>query len=136
MSIPVFVSTKETQGQRENDFCFVPEGEILDFPAMTCDNETSDGRCGCKRSLSGIKCHKATTTMKVVKFDGGLEDLGKLIKKSQEDGGWLQEPWQKLLEGGMSHAFKIVQEASKFPIGTIVEYRDMTFTARNRSNDA
>jgi hypothetical protein len=27
--LEVFVSTKETQGQRDNDFCFVPEGELL-----------------------------------------------------------------------------------------------------------
>jgi hypothetical protein len=128
--IKIFVSTEETQGQRENDFCFVPEGEIVDFVSMTCSNGTTDDNCGCKRAMSGIECHKATTTMKVTEFDGSIEDLGKLIKKSQQDGGWLQEPWQRLLEGGISHASEITRQASEFPVGAVVEYRDGDFAAR------
>lgn len=128
--IKIFVATKETQGQRENDFCFVPEGEIVDLKNLTCSNETADGPCGCKRSLYGIECLKSTTTMKVTEFNGSIEGLGKLIKKSQQDGGWLQEPWQKLLEGGISHATEIAKQASKFPVGTVVEYRNGVFSAR------
>jgi len=131
MSIQIFVSTKETQGQRENDFCFVPEGEIVNLKSLTCSNETVDGHCGCKRSLYGIKCLKSTTTMKVALFDGSIADLAEVILKSLKQGGWIQESWQKFLEEGIARASKIVQEASKFPIGAIVEYRD-GFAARNQ----
>jgi|SRR5947209_2067838 len=128
--IQIFVATAETQGQRENDFCFVPEGEILDYSAITCSRETTDGNCGCKRSLCGLQSHKATTTMKIIEFDGNIEDLGKMIRKSQKDGGWLQDPWQELLEHGLDHASEITEQASKFPVGTVVEYRDGVFVSR------
>jgi hypothetical protein len=52
----LLVSTTETQGQRKNDFCFVPEGEILVF-AFECDRDRGnpDGPCGCARSMSGVE---------------------------------------------------------------------------------
>jgi hypothetical protein len=34
----ILVSTKKTQGQRKNDFCWVPEGEIVRF-GMECGGE-------------------------------------------------------------------------------------------------
>ena len=48
----VLVATRNTQGQRGNDFCFVPEGEIVAFPAAECTGEKIDGSCGCRRSVN------------------------------------------------------------------------------------
>ena len=61
----VIVSTKKKQGMRKNDFCYVPENELLKC-GNACDGEKIDGSCGCKRSFIGMKCQKATTTFKVV----------------------------------------------------------------------
>ena len=55
----VLVATKKTQKQRENDFSFVPENELLYFGSQ-CSGEKVDGSCGCKRSLVGVKCLMAT----------------------------------------------------------------------------
>ena len=62
----ILVSTKDTQGQRSNDFCYVPEGEPVRF-GIICDRDKGrpDGGCGCARSLIGIYCGKGTTTFKV-----------------------------------------------------------------------
>ena len=48
----LLVATTKTQGQRKNDFCWVPEDEIVQF-AFVCDGEKIDGSCGCRRSMSG-----------------------------------------------------------------------------------
>ena len=64
----ILVATKEGQGQRKNDFCWAEEGEVVKFPSE-CDRETVDGRCGCRRSMSGANSLKGTKTMKVVEFD-------------------------------------------------------------------
>jgi hypothetical protein len=57
----VFVSTKDGQGIRNNDFSWTNEGELVKF-ALECDGEKIDGKCGCRRSMSGFDTHKATTT--------------------------------------------------------------------------
>jgi len=69
--IPIFVATRQTQGQRDNDFCFVPEGEIVTFPVFTCTGEEADGACGCRRSLCGVHSSTGTTTVKVALLEGG-----------------------------------------------------------------
>jgi hypothetical protein len=64
--IKVFVSTKETQGMRENDFCYVPESELVRVGSI-CDDDINnpDSDCGCSRMLVGLHCNKGTTTVKV-----------------------------------------------------------------------
>ena len=61
----VLVSTCETQGKRPNDFCYVPDGELLYF-SMECDSDQDniDGRCGCRCTLTGMKTLTSTTTEK------------------------------------------------------------------------
>jgi hypothetical protein len=71
-----FVATKETQGKRKNDFCFVEEKEMVWFGGE-CDNEPIDGACGCKRAMCGVKTRMATTTFAFVEY--GDEDA---IRKS------------------------------------------------------
>lgn len=57
-------ATKMTQGQRSNDFFHADEGEAV-YIGMTCDGATTDDRCGCARSFSGVKTYKATTTARI-----------------------------------------------------------------------
>lgn len=122
----VFVSTKETQGQRENDFCFVPEGEIVTYPVMTCTNERADDRCGCNRSMCGILAHGATTTMKVADLEGNVLTLRRIIRASLVNAGWPVDD-----SDASSIASELLSEAQQFPTGTVVEYRDGKFAARN-----
>jgi hypothetical protein len=121
--IPIFVATRQTQGQRDNDFCFVPEGEIVTYPVFTCDSEEADGACGCRRSLCGVRSSTGTTTMKVALLEGGRTALEQAIRSSLRSGGWPQVGIEKTVA-------KIITAASQFPVGTVVEWRDDTFTAR------
>jgi hypothetical protein len=65
--LKVLVATKQTQGQRKNDFCHVPEEELVRF-GFACDRDADDpnGSCGCNRSLIGFDCQKATTTFRIM----------------------------------------------------------------------
>lgn len=124
MTKHMFVATVETQGQRENDFCFVPEGEIVTFSVLTCTDEEIDGNCGCKRSMAGVTSLKSTTTMKVVEVPS-VANLAEVIERSLEAGGWNVGS-----QYAMETARKIAESASQFPVGTIVELRGDTFQAR------
>jgi len=126
--IPLFVATRQTQGQRSNDFCYVPEGEIVTFPVFTCDGEEADGACGCRRSLCGVRSSTGTTTMKVALLNGGRPALEQAIRSSLRNGGWPQIGIEKTVA-------KIITAASQFPIGTVVEWRDGTFTARESEEE-
>jgi hypothetical protein len=61
----VLTATSQTQGWRENDFCWTVEGELVFFPQIECGRGTIDDDCGCRRSMAGLVSHRATTTMKV-----------------------------------------------------------------------
>ena len=43
--------------------CWCEEGELVRF-ATECDGERVDGRCGCRRSMTGMSTLKATTTVR------------------------------------------------------------------------
>lgn len=65
MSGKKLVSTRQSQGWRKNDFCWVPDGEEVTLSTRPT-RETTDGPDGSARSLAGIACHKSTTTAIVV----------------------------------------------------------------------
>lgn len=120
------VATQETQGQRNNDFQFCFEGEIV-FPGLTCSNGYADDECGCSRSLGGLLSRKAGTTFKVVEIPDQYEDkLVHLVMTSEKDAGW---------SGSEEYARARVQQAnselSSFPADSIVEFRDGEFGKRN-----
>ena len=62
----VLVATNETQGARENDFCWTVEGELVFIPPIECGRGYVDDNCGCRRSMAGMVSWRATTTVKVV----------------------------------------------------------------------
>jgi len=127
--IKVFVSTKQTQGQRQNDFSFVPEGELLTFSVSgPCGNEKADDECGCARSLVGINCFKGTTTAKVVERVLTQNQLARLFKESADKAGWGSVGYT--LKAGHEFARAILSVAAKFSTGMVVEYRNQTFSER------
>ena len=113
----ILVATNETQGRRENDFFWCEPGEIVKF-GFECDGETIDGKCGCKRSMSGIKSFKATTTMKVVDMDITKEELKKQLIESDKKAGWNMT--EDFIEEEMEELLRI---ADTFEVGMIVEKR-------------
>lgn len=124
ITMKILVATKQTQGTRKNDFCFVPEDEIVIF-SVECasDGGNPDGACGCLRSMCGISCRKATTTMKVVDLPGmTVTQFGSMLRKFYEEAFKInigdaeaQEDARELQKIAIAHR-----------IGTILEKRGST----------
>jgi len=128
----VLVATAETQGKRKNDFCYVPEGEMVDTGGFECDGESIDGSCGCRRSFCGLKAHKATTTAKVVnvEFAYGVT-LEKLVRESLAEAGWVRgENPKRDAKFVREMAESIVHVADAFFPGTVIERRGTKFQER------
>jgi hypothetical protein len=126
----VLVSTVLTQGQRKNDFCHVPPGELVTF-GSECDREPVDGKCGCRRCLIGMTTNKGTTTFRVVDSPvltpKSLEDA---VKDHLEKTGWAKLAHDGVEEWVKQDAKEIVRIAEAFPTGTILERRGQTFRER------
>jgi hypothetical protein len=123
----LLVATTRTQGQRKNDFCFVPEDEIVHF-AFECDGEKVDGGCGCRRSMSGIVCRKATTTMKVADVEISITDLKGLLF-DYFCSVWKYSPVEALKSAGVE-GNELLRVAQGFEVGAIVEKRGPFFQQR------
>lgn len=117
----VLISTHETQGQRENDFCFVPDGEIVKFGSECDRDEEADGDCGCHRSLVGVKCSKATTTFKVAGWVGTEEDWKREVEES-----YYREGWTTAIDNS-----ELLKVAEMYPLGAILEKREGTIQRRD-----
>jgi hypothetical protein len=72
----LLTATRERQGERDGDFCFAVEGELvlLGYVCAT-DQADPDGGCGCGRAFSGMSSLKATTTALVRGLDLSVDDV-------------------------------------------------------------
>lgn len=134
--LKVLVGTKETQGQRKNDFCFVPEGELV-IPPMECDRdrENIDGTCGCRRSMAGIAVRTCTTTFKVAEVAMTEDDYLWRLIESENKSGWLGHPseGQRFVNCVLSTITlgkELLRTAATWPVGTVLEKRGDRILAR------
>ena len=127
--LQIFVSTTQTQGERDNDFCFVPEGELVTFTAP-CDKDSGDpdGPCGCNRSMDGILCRKGTTTAKVVNTDMSIDEYANVLWEADRKALGLSRRHRSGYAAEVLE--KLLMAASAFPVGSVVEYRGTKFTSR------
>lgn len=118
-------ATKMTQGHRRNDFSHAEEGEAV-YLGMTCDGATTDDRCGCARSFSGVKTAKATTTARV-----DSRPRGALIS---DRAAFFVRAWKMSLEEARDQAINDVQnmavELKAFKPGEVLELRDERLQVR------
>jgi hypothetical protein len=72
----LLTATRERQGERDGDFCFAVEGELvlLGYVCAT-DQADPDGGCGCGRAFSGMGSMRATTTALVRDLDLSVDDV-------------------------------------------------------------
>jgi hypothetical protein len=115
MPIPIFVATKETLGAE--DFCNAPEGELMLFP-LRPDEEGPHAAMRCM--TTGPWRH--SNLVKVAWFHGRYEDLDRKILEFLRDDGWVRP--RVIQKIGNNFAARISAEATKYPIGTILEYYD------------
>jgi hypothetical protein len=126
--VRIFISTKETQGQRASDFTWTEDGELLRF-GLECDcDKHPDGGCGCRRSLVGVTSQKSTTTFQVIDSDLTRAEFTEEIRKSLEGGGWLRsDDGNEWPEGDAAELLKL---AAHFDTGMIIEKRGNAFQER------
>ena len=130
----ILVSTKNKQGCRDNDFCFVPEGEIVILPFFECGNEGVDGACGCKRSLMGIKAMTGTTTFEVADIGISKMEFVKLYKEAMIKAGFGKvfkrndkEQKREMENILFDNVAKLTKLAENYPIGTVLERRELIY---------
>jgi len=125
----VLVSTTLTQGQRKSDFCFADVDELLRFTnECDADKNNIDGRCGCRRSLTGMTTAKGTTTFVVKEVKMTQDEFIERYRQSLKDAG---EELNAVLEAFIiENAKELVRIAHLLPTGAIVEKRGNKFNTR------
>lgn len=143
------VATKETQGEREGDFSFVPEGEQV-HRAFVCDRSrrNPDDECGCGRAWGGVDSCMGTTTARVA--EGRVEDVLAGLRRAYINEGWYKPGMPalqldddgKVVVDGMAYddrslEQRIMEEAldddrvlQEFAVGDIVQCRLEVVTCR------
>ncbi|WP_328893840.1 DUF7715 family protein [Streptomyces sp. NBC_00236] len=123
----LLTATSRTQGNRDNDFTFCVEGELVMITGFVCETDRldPDGGCGCGRSFAGLNSGKATTTALVSDLDFTPEDAAEAIRSA-------------LLRSKLFDAADIpgiteelLDLADDFPVGTVVEHRLGEIRARD-----
>lgn len=120
----VLVATKETQGQRESDFCFCDDGEML-VQGLVCAADAHsmdvDSGCGCGRNLDGVLSWKGTTTFEVANLPMTPEQFEQQYVSAFQDAGWT--PYVMREDIVRAQAKRMMAIAALFEIGDILEKR-------------
>lgn len=123
----VLTATAETQGQRDNDYNWCVEGELVWIaPPCATDGTDPDGPCGCGRDFAGLSSQRATTTARVSDLPLSRDDVVKAIAGYYESASYAPVPAADLnLE-----VDEMLDIASSWSVGTIIERRIWTFQSR------
>ena len=119
----VFAATAATQGQRETDFTWTVDGELV-MVSFECDADLRDpdgidGGCGCRRSMTGLTSQKATTTFTVIDLDVDRDGFASLVESTLRDAGWSDA----VIDAAPEIAGELVEYASGFDVGDVLERR-------------
>jgi hypothetical protein len=120
----ILVATSSTQGARANDYNFCVDGELV-WIQEPCDRgiREPDGGCGCGRGFAGAASHRATTTAMVTDSALTRAEVMLAFQTSLADGGWPISWYREVTEDNIGMA-------ARFEVGTVVERRLDTVTAR------
>jgi hypothetical protein len=129
--LKVLVSTTQTQGKVEGDFCHVPDGELVGRYGVVCHAERADGRggCGCGRSFGGFMTLKATTSAMVVERPMTRQLWRSLALALNERAGYADAYGPELTE-------IVLDEMMIFDLDALVDIPIGTILGRRAYNDA
>ncbi|MGW5272753.1 DUF7715 family protein [Streptomyces sp. NPDC004044] len=118
----LLTATSRTQGQRNSDFAFGVEGELVIVGPIVCDRdlEDPDGGCGCGRSFAGLNSGKGTTTAVVTDLDFTRDDAAEAIRSSLEQSNFIKYMDAADLAEMVEDTLQL---ADDFEVGTVVERR-------------
>lgn len=116
----LLVATRRTQGDRDNDYSFCTDGELITMQDPCAkDRLDPDGGCGCGRGFVGMSSHRATTTVEVRELPWLTRaDLAIALRSHIEESGFgLVE---EHLDGAVS---EMLSWAEGLPTGTVLRRR-------------
>ena len=117
----LLTATSRTQGQKDNDFNWCVEGELVIAGPFVCDRDAQDpdGGCGCGRAFAGLGSGKSTTTAVVADLDFTREDAEEAIRAA------IEQPGLAIFYGGdVEAAIKaVLAAADRLDVGDVVERR-------------
>jgi hypothetical protein len=67
--VRALVATRQSQGERRDDFAWCTEGELVWLPEP-CPTARRSGACDCARAFAGVSSHRRTTTAIVREVEG------------------------------------------------------------------
>ncbi len=124
----VLTATAQTQGQRENDYNWCVEGELVWItPPCATDGVDPDGPCGCGRGFAGLSSHRATTTARVRDLQLSRNDMITAVAAYYESAGYAPIPAAEL----EYEVDEMLDIAAAWKVGTIIERR--IWTLQNRA---
>jgi hypothetical protein len=126
----ILTATNLTQGASPLDFNWCKEGEVLIF-GFECTGGSWDDGCGCRRSLAGIKSHKACTTFLVTESPLTPTELETLIATALVQEGWHKPVDKAALRSAHELLYDVLQVAAHYPVGTILERHERQFFKRS-----
>ncbi|MDJ0356194.1 DUF3024 domain-containing protein [Paenarthrobacter sp. PH39-S1] len=121
----LLVATALTQGERQNDYCFAVEGELVFIlPPCAADRKDPDGPCGCGRRFAGLVSQHATTTARVTDVpDATARNYTEALRSGIKDQGYPTDGVTDLSNG-------LLELASYWPFGSVIERRLDQFARR------
>jgi len=134
----LLAATRERQGERDGDFCYAVEGELV-LLGLVCatDERDPDGGCGCGRAFSGMSSMRATTTALVRDLDVSIDDV-----KLAVEGYYVSSGLGPDLIGGAEFADLAAETvvgmeeiAAALPVGAVVGRRLDQLTWRSEPRE-
>jgi hypothetical protein len=115
----LLTATSLTQGERENDYNFCVEGELIRFDTVCGRSARNpDDGCGCARGFAGMSSMRATTTALIRDLPMEVRDVRIALAASLHAAGYLADP-----EDVEDEADELMQIAAAFEVGDVVERR-------------
>ena len=121
----LLTATRERQGERDGDFCFAVEGELV-LPGFVCatDEADPDDGCGCGRAFSGMSSLRATTTALVRDLDLSIDDLRLAVEGHYVAAGMgLDVIGRADFEAVVSATLEDLAQIAHVPVGAVVGRR-------------
>lgn len=115
----VLVATARTQGDRDNDYNWCIEGELVRIGEVCPrDRADPDGGCGCGRGFGGLNLHRATTTAMVAELALAREEYVEAVRSSLQ-----QQGWDPCACCSVDEADDFAALVADWPVGAVVERR-------------
>jgi hypothetical protein len=117
--VKVLVATARTQGERDDDYDWCIDGELV-WIQEPCgrDRRRDPDSCGCGRGFAGLASHRATTTAVVSTIEGMTRDeYVATMRMGMQDGGWPGELAEEVAD-------ELLEFAARWDEGAVLE-RDL-----------